>query len=260
MKISKISNGVYIGTSGWQYKHWQGVFYPDDLEQKDLFYYYTRFFKTVEINSSFYHLPKKATFAGWAKNSPEDFLYALKVWRRITHLKKLKNIGDDLNIFYERASVLGKKFGPLLFQFPPSFKAREETMKRLEKLGQLIRVNSRANSRKFASKQCAFEFRHASWFSKKVYEILRKYNLSLAWADTPSYPYKEEVTADYVYIRLHGHEVLYDSKYTLAQLKEYARKIKKLRNLGKDVYVYFDNDARGYAVKNAKELKCLLKL
>jgi uncharacterized protein YecE (DUF72 family) len=105
---------------------------------------------------------------------------------------------------------------------------------------------------------CAFEFRHQSWFNKKVYQILKKYNLALCWADTPYYPYKEIVTADYVYIRLHGHTELYASKYTKKQLKDYAQKIKKLVQQGKTVYVYFDNDAFGYAIENAKELNDLI--
>ena len=244
-----------IGTSGWDYYHWRGIFYPEDLGSKDLFSYYSRYFSTVEINSSFYHLPRETTFINWYTKAPKDFLFSVKVWRRITHLKKLKAVEDDLKTFYQRSKALKDKLGPLLFQFPPSFNANEATIKRLEKISKFIRENSCFDSRQ----SVAFEFRHQSWFSEKIYKILKKYNFALCWADTPYYPYQEVVTADYVYFRLHGHEKLYASKYTDKQLKDCADKIKKLIKNKKTVYCYFDNDACGYAIENALTLKKLLK-
>lgn len=240
---------IFIGTSGWQYYHWRGTFYPENLPTKDWLKYYSQHFQTAEINSSFYHLPRETTFKNWANKTPESFLFAVKVWRRITHLKKLKNIQEDFKTFYERALALGEKFGPLLFQFPPNFKINLE---KLENLGRLIRKIDK-------EKHCSFEFRNQSWFTNKVYQILEKYNLALCWADTPCYPYEEIITADYVYIRLHGHTDLYASKYTKKQLMDYVQKIKKLADKGKTIYVYFDNDAFGHAIENAQELRNLFK-
>lgn len=251
-------NKVYIGTSGWQYGHWRGIFYPENLPTKDWLNFYSQEFQTAEINSSFYHLPREATFKNWAIKTPDNFLFAIKVWRRITHLKKLNNIQEDFKIFFERAMTLAEKLGPLLFQFPPNFHATEENIKRLKSLGRFIRKHSGLHSRKFTERHYAFEFRHQSWFNEKIYRILKNYNLALCWADTPYYPYQEEITADYVYIRLHGHTKLYASKYTSSQLLDYAQKIKKLNRQNKTVYLYFDNDYHGYAIENARELKRLI--
>lgn len=255
MKIDKI----YIGTSGWAYKHWQEVFYPEDLKSQEMLSFYSQYFQTVEINSSFYHLPRKTTFNNWQEKVPDNFLFAVKVWRRITHLKKLKDIKEDLEVFFERVTALGEKLGPLLFQFPPSFQATKINVERLEKLIQSVYKYPWPSLCKFTKRHYALEFRHPSWFSELIYSILKKYNFALCWADTPNYPYKEVITADYVYIRLHGHEQLYASKYTKKQLSDYAKKIRKIANEGKTVYVYFDNDAYGYAIQNALELKEMLK-
>ena len=246
---------IYIGTSGWNYWHWREVFYPESLKPKELLSFYAKHFSTVEINSSFYHLPRETTFDHWYDKVPKDFLFSVKVWRRITHLKKLNQIEDDLKTFWQRCFVLKEKLGPLLFQFPPSFKANEITIKRLEKLSKFIRENLWSNSFQLATENCAFEFRHQSWFNESIYKILKKYNFALCWADTPCYPYQEKLTTDYVYIRLHGHEKLYASKYTKKQLQDYAKKIKKLNKERKTIYCYFDNDAYGYAIENALELK-----
>ncbi len=249
---------IYIGTSGWNYGHWQGIFYPEDIKSHDLLSYYSRYFSTVEINSSFYHLPRETTFSNWRKKVPKDFLFSVKVWRRITHLKKLNKIEDDLKIFWQRCMILKEKLGPLLFQFPPSFQATKENIKRLENLSKFIRANLRLNPRQSAGRHSALEFRHQSWFDESIYKILKKYNLALCWADTPCYPYQEVVTTNYVYFRLHGHEQLYASKYTKTQLQDYAQKIKKCLKKGFDVFIYFDNDFAGHAVENAKTLKTLV--
>ena len=238
----------YIGTSGWSYQHWRGNFYPLKLKPADWLVYYTKHFQTVEVNSCFYHLPKESTFVNWAKKTPSDFVFSLKVWRRITHFKRIKDITNDLKVFLNRCKGLGKKFGPLLFQFPPNFKRQTNRLRSLAKILRKLDLQ----------KPIAFEFRHPTWFNPEVYQILKQYNLSLCWADTPIYPYVEEITADYVYLRLHGHEQLYSSKYAKKQLKDYAQKTRKLLKQGRDVYIYFDNDAVGNAVVDAQELKKLL--
>jgi len=237
---------IYIGTSGWSYEHWREVFYPPELKSEELLSFYSKHFKTVEINSSFYHLPKETTFENWRNKVPKDFLFSVKVWRRISHLKKLKNVKDDFIIFYKRCLILENKLGPLLFQFPPNFKADKERLN-----------NFCSDLRKIIGKKqkASFELRNETWFNPEIYEILKKYNFNLCFADTPNYPYQEEITSDYIYLRLHGRKILYASKYTTRELKEFAKKIKKWN---KETYVYFDNDAYGYAIENAMELKKLL--
>jgi len=257
---------LFIGTSGWVYSDWEGIFYPKDLPAKDTpphqyiggggkLKYYSRYFKTVEINYSFYHLPRPSTYQNWYKQTPEDFLFSVKASRFITHIKRLLGVKEAWKVFLENALNLREKLGPILLQFPPSFRATEENIKRLDFFLKFIRENSCSNSRKFA--RYAFEFRHKSWCNKKIYKLLKKYNVAWVIADSPSYPKAEVVTADFVYIRMHGSKVLFASKYTKKELSSLAQKIKKWLKIC-DVYVYFNNDAYGYALENAKELLKLL--
>ncbi len=236
---------IRIGTSGWSYNHWRDIFYPKDLAQAKWLEFYAKIFDTVEINSSFYHLPKPKTFSNWRARTPKNFLFSVKASRFITHVKKLKDVKEPWKRFINSAKELKERLGPILFQLSPNLKAN------IEKLENFISI--------LPSKyRYTFEFRNESWFNKKIYEILEKNNISLCFADTPSYPYKEILTADFVYIRLHGHKKLYGSKYTNRELKIWANKIKKWMKEKKDVYVYFDNDACGYAVENAKTLLRML--
>lgn len=237
---------IYIGTSGWSYQHWHnGVFYPSELEKGKELEYYTTKFKTVEINSTFYHLPRETTWKNWVKRTPKDFIFAIKGSRFITHVLKLDNPSDPLENLINGSVQLGPKLGPILFQFPPKFQLE---FPRLEKFVGLL-----PKKRRFT-----FEFRHQSWFTSKVYELLKKNNLALTIADTPVYPMEEKVTADFIYVRLHGTAKLYASEYTPPQLEEWAKKIKRWLTKELDVYVYFDNDAHGYAPKNASELISLI--
>lgn len=235
-----------IGTSGWSYDHWRnGVWYPADVKRGRELDYYARHFDTVEINSSFYHLPRETTFRAWADRTPDDFVFAVKASRYITHRLRLKNAAEPLRLVVGRASLLGAKLGPMLFQLSPS------TRLDLDRLRHFVRLLP--NDRRFT-----FEFRHPSWFCEDVYELLAGRNVALTIADTPEYPCVPEVTADFVYVRLHGHEALYASNYSPEQLSEWARMISCWRNEGRDVYVYFDNDACGFAPCNALELKRML--
>ncbi len=240
---------LFIGTSGWMYGHWRGKFYPQDLPEVKWLEYYAQNFPAVEINSSFYHLPRPQTFKNWAQRVPKDFLFAVKLSRFVTHLKKLAVDTEPLTRFYSAAKNLGPKLGPILVQLPPSLKFSQQKTTHFLLLCQKV----------FGQKQpLTFEPRHPSWFQPESYRLLQKYQVALCWSDTPRYPYAEEVTADFVYIRLHGHEKLYASRYTLAQLRSYAQKIRTQLRAGRDVYVFFDNDAHAYAVENAKELQKLV--
>jgi uncharacterized protein YecE (DUF72 family) len=236
---------IFIGTSGWVYSHWDDIFYPEDLPAKDKLKYFSKRFKTAEINYSFYHLPRPSTYQKWYSETPEDFLFAIKASRFITHIKRLKDVKEAWKTFLENALSLKEKLGPFLFQFPPSFQANETEIKRLEDFLKLI----------IKKKLCyAFEFRHKSWCNKKIYKLLKKYNVAWVIADSPSYPKAEEITSDFVYVRMHGSKVLFTSNYTKRELKDLSQKIKKWLSQKKDVYVYFNNDAMGYAVENAKKL------
>ena len=235
---------LFIGTSGWVYGHWEGIFYPEDLSSKDKLKYFSQHFKTAEINYSFYHLPRPSTYQNWYNQVPADFIFAVKASRFITHIKRLQGVKEAWEIFRKNALNLKEKLGPILFQFPPSFRATEENISRLEAFLKLITENK---------PRYAFEFRHETWCDKKIYKLLKKYNVAWVIADSPRYSKAEVITADFVYIRMHGSKILFASKYTREELKDLAQKIKKWLK-GADVYVYFNNDAYGYAIENAKTL------
>jgi uncharacterized protein YecE (DUF72 family) len=236
---------VFIGTSGYIYPHWEGIFYPEDWPKSKKLEYYCQHFDTVELNNTFYRLPGEKAFEGWYKRTPKNFIFAVKVSRFITHVKKLVDCEEPWKIFLKRTLNLKEKLGPLLFQFPPFLKADPE---KLEEFGKMILKESPKGLR------FAFEFRNESWCNKKIYQILKEFNFALVVVDSPSWPKVYQVTADFVYVRMHGSKILFGSKYTKKELEDLAQKIKKWKKQNLDVYVYFNNDAYGYAVEDAKEL------
>ncbi len=237
---------LFIGTSGWVYEHWRGVFYPQELRQSEWFAFYSKHFSTVEINNTFYHLPGPQTFKNWHTQAPEGFTYALKGSRYITHMKKLKDPEEPLKLFLKRALLLKENLGPILFQLPPRWKANPERLERFVKL--LPR-----------DKRFVLEFRDRSWFTDEVYDILRNSRTALCIYHMVDYTSPLEVTAPFTYIRFHGTGTLYGGSYPGDVLKEWALCIKKFLKAGLDVYAYFNNDAHGYAVMNAGELLRLLR-
>lgn len=262
----------YIGTSGWQYGDWSfdyaqdklNYFYPPKLPKRKWLEYYSGHFKTVEINATFYHQMKPTTFANWARTVPEDFVFAVKASRFITHIRRLKNATGSMNRFIRPTVSLGKKLGPILFQLPPRFKADEK------RLGKFLELSTEILGHKKTSKyselrthhsklKLAFEFRDPSWFSESIYKILRKYNAALVIAESGDHwPSAEVITADFTYLRFHGEGGSYASKYTDEELKVWASKIKKWQKTGFDVYAYFNNDVGAFAVDNAKTLLKLI--
>lgn len=241
---------LFIGTSGYIYSHWEnGVFYPVGWPKSKKLEYYCQHFNTVELNNTFYRLPGKNTFDGWYKKTPKNFIFAVKVSRFITHIKKLANCQKPWKIFLERALKLKEKLGPLLFQFPPFWK---KDSKRLKNFIEMISKNSPKGLR------FAFEFRNESWCDEEIYKILKEKNCAWVIVDAPHWPKREIITADFVYIRMHGSEILFGSKYTQRELKDLAQKIKKWLKQNLNVYCYFNNDAHGYAVENAKEILKLI--
>ncbi len=236
---------VHIGTSGWSYNHWVGKFYPADIRKSKWLAYYSGEFNTVEVNSSFYHLPKPQTFINWENNTPEGFVFSVKVSRYITHIKRLAGSGEALNRLLSAAEKLGEKLGPFLFQLPPNFKKDRSRLTEI--------LNILPEGGKFA-----FEFRDGSWFEKEIYELLDDSGCAIVISSSPEFPCKQIITGNLCYIRMHGSKHLYRSCYSEDELKRVALLIN--RNLKKNIetYVYFNNDAESYAVENARTIKGLV--
>lgn len=235
----------HIGTSGWHYKHWKGTFYPADTKDKDQLSIYLEHFKTVEINNSFYRLPSADTFSLWRKSVPEDFLFAVKASRYITHMKKLKDTAEGLHLFLTHADHLKEKLGPILFQLPPGWKCNAE------RLSQFLMHLPKGY-------RYAFEFRNTTWYDKSIYDLLKQHNCAFCIYELDHHLSPLEVTADFVYVRLHGPEGKYQGSYTKKQLSVWAKRCMQWRKSRRDVFVYFDNDQEGYAAFNASTLKQLL--
>jgi len=246
----KYLNKLFIGTSGFSYSHWEkGVFYPKGLPKQKQLEYYARYFNTVEMNYPFYRLPSSKSFSKWKEKVPEGFVFSVKVSRYITHIKYLHQVKTTWKKFLKRAQHLGSKLGPFLFQLPPNRK------KDLDRLNEFIDMVEKTDKKH----RFVLEFRHESWFSEDVYQKLKKHrNISLCLASSPKWPFREIVTGNFVYIRMHGGETLYSSNYSNEELKKWADKIKKWQTKGLDIYIYFNNDALGYAVKNAQTLKSMI--
>lgn len=235
----------YIGTSGWVYPHWRGVFYPTELPQSKWLQHYTGLFPTVELNNSFYRLPSEQAFSNWRDSSPEGFRYAVKVSRFITHIKRLKDVNKPIETFVERARYLNDKLGPLLYQLPPNMHRNDE---RLVSFLTLLPKGLRH----------VIEFRHESWLDEAVFDMLRRYGIGFCIFDMPDLPCPSLATADFVYIRFHGSRGLYSSCYSDVELDEWARTISSLAKDSDTVYIYFNNDAEGYAINNAQTLTAKL--
>jgi len=236
----------HIGTSGYIYKHWWGVFYPERFREREALEYYSRHFHTVEINNSFYNLPAATTFHGWHKRTPQGFIFAVKASRYITHMKKLKDPGKSTRTFLERVGSLGEKLGPLLFQLPPRWNANIE---RLTEFLHYLRQNASQELR------IVFEFRNNSWINEELFDILSRYRAGFCIHDMHGIRCPDVATADFVYYRFHGpSKAPYDGRYSTLQIKEAARRVKDHIAAGREVYAYFNNDIGGYAVENARML------
>ena len=232
-----------IGTSGWNYKHWKEIFYPAKVSVSKWLDFYAYHFDTVEVNATFYRFPKIETFDSWHEKTPANFLWAVKASKFITHTKRLKDSKEPIERLYNSIDRLKEKLGPVLFQLPPNLPFDKELLTSFCE-------NLKSNH------QHVLEIRHPSWSDTQVFEILKQHNIAFCISDTAGrYPYHEVITADFLYIRLHGSKKLYASEYTEEELQKWAQKIK---NWNIQVYIYFDNDFQGFAIKNAKRLKEIL--
>jgi uncharacterized protein YecE (DUF72 family) len=283
----------YIGISGWTYEPWRGTFYPEDLPQKRELEYASRQLNSIEINGTFYSLQKPGSFRTWYEQTPDDFVFSLKGGRFITHIRRLRDIETPLaNFFASGVLALKQKLGPILWQFPPNFKFDAE---RFEPFFELLPHDTEAaaelackHDKNWKGEVCletdqrrpvrhAVEFRHDSFLTPDFVKLLRKHKIALVAADTAGlHPYAEDVTADFVYLRLHGAEEIYVSGYTDEALNRWADRIRAWSTGGqpadakvvldqpppkcksRDVYAYFDNDVKVRSPADAKSLAKLL--
>jgi uncharacterized protein YecE (DUF72 family) len=288
--VSRRSHGeIRIGISGWRYRGWRGEFYPAGLRQKDELAYASSKFTTIEINGTFYSIQRPASFAAWSEATPDDFVFAVKGPRFITHMLKLTRAGTPLaNFFASGVLRLGSKLGPILWQLPPNLSFSSE---RLEEFFDLLPRSSEAANqlaRRHDTKlkgrawlkadkdrrvRHAVEIRHESFKTPEFVRLLRKFKVALVCADSVDWPFVTDLTADFAYCRLHGSEVLYASGYSESALGAWARRItdwatgatvNERRSLiekpvadgrKRDVFVYFDNDAKVRAPFDANSLQ-----
>lgn len=243
---------IYTGTSGYSYPHWlNGVFYPEEWPKNKLLEYYCRKFNSVELNVTFYRLPNQKAFKNWYLRTPKEFRFSVKGSRFITHIKRLKDISKSVDIFFENASCLKEKLACVLWQFPASFKYNLE---RLSEFISLLKKNKTAKGTRQA-----LEFRDKSWFSGQVLSLLERNSITLCIADSQKWPSPEKAVSDFIYLRFHGGKELYSSNYSQPELKAQAKKIGPLLKDKKALFAFFNNDASGFAVKNALDFRRILE-
>jgi uncharacterized protein YecE (DUF72 family) len=285
---------IRIGISGWTYAGWRGGFYPKGLPHKDELSYAAAKLGSIEINGTFYSLQRPASFRRWREATPENFVFAVKGGRFITHMKRLVDVDLALaNFFASGPLALGPKLGPFLWQLPPSLRydrvQLEDFLVRLPRTTAAAAVLARKHDDRPKHETCttadsdlplrhALEVRHMSYAVPEFVELLREHQIGLVIADTAgSWPFMKDITADFVYVRLHGAEELYASGYTDQALDKWAAKISAWSDGsasstehtvsgpappnpdGRDVFVYFDNDVKGYAPFDALALMTRLK-
>ena len=238
---------IHIGTSGWSYDHWHGVLYPHGVPARDRLNHYIERFHTAELNSSYYKWPSNPSFSSWKRRLPEWFILTVKAPRGLTHAKKLYAPEKWINRISQGIHSLGGKLGVLLVQLSPKFEfdyARLEYF--LQQLPKWIKV--------------AVEFRHASWHHDETFQLLERYGAAYCIMSGAHLPCILRTTAPFVYIRLHGPDTgwLYAGSYSDNDLHWWADRIREWEHMGKEVFVYFNNDGEGNAVRNAQTLKWIL--
>jgi uncharacterized protein YecE (DUF72 family) len=240
---------IHVGTSGWSYDHWQGVLYPEHTPSARRLEYYVRRFTTVELNSSFYHWPRDATFASWRRRLPEGFLMTVKAPRGLTHGARLYGPEVWLERIERGVRELGEKLGVLLIQLPPQLEYDHPRLAYfLEKLPRWLRT--------------AIEFRHPSWHREEVFGLLEAHGVAYCIMSGAGLPCVLRLTAPFAYIRLHGPDPhgLYAGSYPDADLHWWAERIREFASMGRDVFAYFNNDMCGYAAQNADTLSAILRV
>lgn len=284
-----MTGNIHIGISGWRYKEWRGLFYPEKLPQRRELEFASRKFDSIELNGSFYSLQRQQSFSRWAAETPQDFTFSVKGSRYITHMLRLKNVEGALaNFFAQGVLLFGSKLGPILWQFPPNFAFERERFEEFLALLPRTQIQAAELARKHDGRlkdrswfevrrgiavRHAVEIRHESFANAKFIGLLRRYGVGLVVADTVEWPLLMDVTSSFVYCRLHGSKELYSSRYEADDLDVWARRVvswatggevhdgrkASLRDAPKrrrrDVYVYFDNDMKVHAPFDAEHLR-----
>ena len=238
---------IHIGTSGWTYPHWQGTFFPGNLPSAERLHFYAKRFSSVEINTTFYGTPKKSTVKAWSAAVPKRFRFAIKASRYITHNQKLLRPRESSVKLFRAIEPIGEQTAAILFQLPPWFGAEAIRLKAfLKKMP--------------ADYRYAFEFRHPSWFCEEIYDVLRNARAAVCLWELKGDVSPLEVTADFVYVRLHGPQArAYRGNYLDIVLKKWQRRVTTWKRARKDVLFYFDNDEKGYATINARRFSEFLR-
>lgn len=239
-KMSKL----FIGTSGWSYDSWIGDFYPEGTGKSDMLEYYIEHFDSVEINATFYRLPFENMVKGWKNKAPEDFTYSVKGSRQITHYNRLKDVDEYLDRFLKRIVNLGDPLETIFWQFPPNFKKDAD---RLESFMSML-----PEDLKFA-----FEFRHTSWLTDEIYDLLDDINAAVVWQSSAEFPDDCTPTADFIYTRFHGLEGGYKYSYSEEDLKPWADIFQRHLKEGRDAHIYFNNTG-GNAAESAEMMRDML--
>jgi len=241
---------IYIGTSGWSYKHWKGIFYPPKLKATDYLPFYAQHFNIAEINTSFYYLPKPETVINWINKVPPDFKFCPKMSRYVTHMKKLNNPEEPLERFFDVFQPMGPLMGPVLVQLPPFLKFNYDIADHFYKL----------TATAYKEYEFVMEVRHPTWLQEESLTLMAKYNIGLVIAQSGhTFPYSEMITAKNIYIRFHGPKELYASSYSDEMLMEFAEKFKEWEKEGHAIWAFFNNDIHGYALEDAKRLIAFCK-
>jgi uncharacterized protein YecE (DUF72 family) len=241
---------LHIGTSGWSYKDWKGLYYPEGLKPAEWLTFYAKQFDITEINTSFYHLPRKQTALNWAAKVPAGFRFCPKISRYLTHMKKLHEPEEPLQRFFEVFEPIKDVLGPVLVQLPPSLKFDYELAENFFKI----------LNKDYKEFEFALEVRHNTWLENDSLDLMAKYNVAFVISQSGvNFPYAEVVTAKNIYIRFHGPGALYASSYSAEMLQDFAGKFKHWIKEGHTIWAFFNNDYFGHAIQNAQRLKDLIK-
>ena len=247
MKLTAQQNknpGIFVGCSGWQYRHWRGDFYPAGLPIARWFGHYASHFDTVEINNTFYRLPAADVFRAWRAAAPPGFTFAVKASRFLTHMKKLKEPEAPLDLLFSRAKELGPTLGPVLYQLPPRWPLN------LERLEHFLAALPRRRHH-------VLEFREPSWYSDEVFRLLERHRVALCLHDMQGSASGQVDVGPFVYVRFHGTE-RYSGSYSDERLARWAEWLRARRAEGKAIYAYFNNDVGGHAPRDAVRLRAML--
>lgn len=240
-----MSNLVRVGTSGWEYRHWAGSFYPSDLPRDRWLEFYARHFDTVELNNSFYRLPRPDTFAGWARRAPEGFVFAVKASRYLTHLRRLREPQEPLERLWSRARRLGDRLGPVLYQLPPRWRPNPE------RLAAFLQALPKEEPQ-------AIEIRDPRWYGARLSAGLEAAGVALCLHDMAGSEPRPKPVGPFVYVRFHGSGAKYGGRYTSQRLTAWASRMTAWAASGLPVWAYFNNDIDGHAIRDADRLRSLL--